>query len=216
MRGFTSMKTKRAEGSSKPPATMNSTVPTPRYWQLSSSRTAHSVIRSRSPGWMRAGATSTTFWFLSCTLQSRSYKCAHPPWPSANTWTSMCRASSRNSSRKTEPLPKAVLASLVQRSKASFSSSSCRTRRMPRPPPPNAALKMIGSGKDSRRRKSRASCQDPRKGEPFSTGTSLSTASSRARTLSPSSAMVSARGPMKVMPLASQAAANSALSDRKP
>ncbi len=48
------------------------------------------------------------------------------------------------------------------------------------------------------------------------TGTPAATASSRADTLLPSSAMVSASGPTNTMPAARVARANSGFSDRKP
>ena len=48
------------------------------------------------------------------------------------------------------------------------------------------------------------------------TGTPTETARLRAETLSPKSRMVSADGPMKVMLAASQASANSGLSDSRP
>lgn len=47
------------------------------------------------------------------------------------------------------------------------------------------------------------------------TGTPIETARLRAATLLPSRPMVSAEGPMKVIPAAAQASANSGLSERK-
>lgn len=47
-------------------------------------------------------------------------------------------------------------------------------------------------------------------------GTPANAASSRARCLRPNSRICAAVGPIKAMPAASQASANSALSDKKP
>ena len=53
-------------------------------------------------------------------------------------------------------------------------------------------------------------------GLPGTSGTLAARAASRAASLSPSAAMVFGRGPMKVMPAASQAFANSAFSAKNP
>mmetsp|Transcript_165444 Transcript_165444/g.530879 ORF Transcript_165444/g.530879 Transcript_165444/m.530879 type:complete len:232 (-) Transcript_165444:403-1098(-) len=216
MRGFTSMKINLASGFVKSSATMNSTVPTPWYSQFWIRRTAQSVMRWRRSGCMRAGATSTTFWFRICTEQSRSKRWTTPPRPSETTCTSMWRASCRNSSKKTAPLPKAVRASLVQLLKALSSSDCFVTKRMPRPPPPKAALKIIGRSMLWSKRYCCACSAVSMNGDPRKIGTWLASASSRARTLSPSSAIVSALGPMNLMPLLAHSAENSALSLRKP
>ena len=57
-----------------------------------------------------------TFWLRRCTEQSRTPTAQAVPWPSAMTWTSMCRAPVTSFSRKTTPEPKARCASSRVRS----------------------------------------------------------------------------------------------------
>ena len=66
------------------------------------------------------------------------------PWRSPRTCTSMCLARGMYFSRKTAGLPKARPASLRASSSRSARSAAFVTTRMPRPPPPNAALMMSG------------------------------------------------------------------------
>jgi hypothetical protein len=64
--------------------------------------------------------------------------------PSERIWISMWRGESTYRSMNMEPSPKAFSASLDASLKSGPSSSALRTTRMPRPPPPKAALQMTG------------------------------------------------------------------------
>ena len=87
--------------------------------------------------------------------------------------------------------------------------------RMPRPPPPNAAL--IISGNPISLATFKASVRSSTGfSVPGSVGTDASSASARAATLSPINFSSSGRGPTNVMPASTQACANSAFSDRNP
>ena len=61
----------------------------------------------------------------------------------------MCRAREMNFSTKISSLPKALSDSRRAASKASAKSLACWTTRIPRPPPPWAALRMTGNLSDS-------------------------------------------------------------------
>ena len=116
---------------------------------------------------------------------------------------------------KMSSLPKALRASLLTSSNAGMTSSGISHRRMPRPPPPAAALRM--TGKPKLMAFSSASCPSRRGSEqPGMTGTPHSMAICLAESLSPILPSTSLGGPMNVMPAASQARAKSAFSDRKP
>lgn len=69
-----------------------------------------------------AGATSTNFWCLRWTEQSRSNKCTTFPALSPRTCSSMCRGFSMNFSMNMAPFPKAASASLDASAKLSFTS----------------------------------------------------------------------------------------------
>ncbi len=88
--------------------------------------------------------SSMTFWLRRCSEQSRTPSAQAVPRPSAMTCTSMCRAPVTSRSRNTTPLPNERSASSLVRWKASESSSSDRTTRMPRPPPPAVAFSISG------------------------------------------------------------------------
>jgi hypothetical protein len=93
--------------------------------------------------------------------------------------------------------------------------SALCTTRMPRPPPPKAALMM--SGKPiSFAIFSASSRSVTGSSVPGSTGTLIFLASARAAVLSPIMSSSSGRGPTKMMPASAQARANSAFSERKP
>jgi hypothetical protein len=94
-------------------------------------------------------------------------------------------------------------------------SSWFRTTRIPRPPPPMAALMMTGKP-TSLTNPAASSYFSMAPSVPGTVGTPALSANSRALTLSPSPSMVSGRGPMKAMPASSTAFANSGFSDRKP
>ena len=86
---------------------------------------------------------------------------------------------------------------------------------MPRPPPPKLAL-MI-SGKPIRLAASRMALGSVSASSvPGTVGTSVSRASRLAAVLSPNVSSCSGVGPTNVMPLAAQARAKAAFSDRKP
>ena len=165
-----------------------------------------------SPG---AGATSTTFWWRNWTEQSRSCRWTTLPDESARIWTSMCLGRAISLSRKTAPSPNAAWASLQQRSKASAICSALSTTRIPRPPPPAAALSITGYPR------SWASFSASRADSmglalPGTTGMSSDSASVRALTLSPNKASVSGDGPINATPSAAHNAAKAAFSDKKP
>ena len=87
--------------------------------------------------------------------------------------------------------------------------------RMPRPPPPKAALMAIGRPCSSANaRASAASATGP--SVPGTSGAPARTAISRAVTLLPSASITSAVGPIHVRPAATTARAKSAFSERNP
>ena len=86
---------------------------------------------------------------------------------------------------------------------------------MPRPPPPHDALSMTGRPIAAAIFLT-ASMSSGSGSVAGTTGTPTSTARLRAATLLPSLRIVSGDGPMKMMPLAAQASANSGLSDSSP
>ena len=104
-----------------------------------------------------------------------------------------------NFSTNTLALPKAVLLSRCALSSATASSSSPRTIRMPRPPPPWAAL--IITGQPSSLAIVSASWKPLTGFElPARIGTPACFASSRAAVLSPSVCSSSTRGPTNTIP----------------
>jgi hypothetical protein len=95
------------------------------------------------------------------------------------------------------------------------SSLSFFTTRMPRPPPPKAALMMSGKPMDFAAL-SAASRSAMASSVPGSVGTPMRWATARAAVLSPIMSRISGRGPTKVMPARAHARANSGFSLRKP
>jgi len=154
-----------------------------------------------------------------------------PTCPSPRICTSICLALTRNLSMKIVPSPKADNASDPARSYADASSSSLRTTRIPRPPPPIAALSMTGSPyfftKAKASATSRIASEPGTIGMPASVAMSTTSASAeiyrvqglpsaRADVLSPIRSMESGVGPTHLIPAASTLRANTAFSDRKP
>ena len=86
--------------------------------------------------------------------------------------------------------------------------------RMPRPPPPAAALIITGKPVVSTKANA-ASADSTRPSLPGTVGTPALAAASRAATLSPIRRIAWAVGPTKISPAASTASANSAFSARK-
>ena len=127
----------------------------------------------------------------------------------------MCRACWMNFSTNTFALPKAVWLSRWALSRATASSSSPRTTRIPRPPPPWAALIITGQPSSLAIFSASAwlvtGCELPAR-----IGTPARLARSRAAVLSPSVSRSSTRGPTNVIPASRQAAANSGFSERNP
>ena len=85
--------------------------------------------------------------------------------------------------------------------------------RMPRPPPPNAAL--TSTGKPIRAASASRSTSGPTV-TPGSTGTPAASISALARIFEPIDAIASGVGPTNVSPAAAQSRANCAFSDRNP
>ena len=127
----------------------------------------------------------------------------------------MCLGASTYRSRNMRPSPNAASASDDARVNASLSSPMVRTIRMPRPPPPIAALSMIGMP-NSCANASAASTSSVASSVPGTKGRPHSFASDFAMTLSPICVIVSLRGPMKMMPSSSHRLAKLAFSERKP
>ncbi len=112
------------------------------------------------------------------------------------------------------PSPNADAASRRAPSTASRSSAAERTIRIPRPPPPKAALtssgKPIAVGLDVEVGRPSVTVA------PGSTGTPAAAISALASSLEPIDAIASGDGPTKVSPAAAQSRANPAFSERKP
>jgi hypothetical protein len=106
----------------------------------------------------------------------------------------MCFGLSRNRSTKTVPLPKADFASDVARLKESSKLDCSLTTRIPRPPPPNAALMMIGNPNSSVNFLTSSNFSTG-PSVPGTTGTLALIARVLAETLSPSESMTSGEGP---------------------
>ena len=172
---------------------------------------------SLSPG---AGASSTSFWCRRCSEQSRSPRATTAPSASARSWTSMCRAGRISRSRYTDPSPNADAASREPLTSAAGRSSGRVTRRMPRPPPPAAALTSNGKPIRSAVATIAAIWSGRSIGAasrvPGTDGTSTRAASRRAFSLSPSASIVPDAGPTKTRPASSTALANAARSARNP
>ena len=127
----------------------------------------------------------------------------------------MCFGRSKKRSTNTVPFPKADFASEVARSKESFRDACSRTTLMPRPPPPKAALIIMGKPYSSVNAFTSSNFSTG-PSVPGTTGTLHFIAKVRAETLSPRELIVSAVGPTNMRPAASTARAKSAFSERKP
>ena len=116
----------------------------------------------------------------------------------------MWRAGRISRSRKTDPSPKADAASADPAASAAGSSAGVATRRIPRPPPPAAALTSNGKPirSASARIAGRASGRSTETGSivPGTPSTPTDRASRRAWILSPSASMTAADGPTKTRP----------------
>ena len=113
------------------------------------------------------------------------------------------------------PSEKAASASAEAVLNAPATSSGSRTIFIPRPPPPEAALRI--TGKPIFRAYSSASWASCSVcGQPGRSGSPASAAASRARTLFPISRSISGRGPIQAIPQRWTTSANAAFSERKP
>jgi len=190
-------------------------VATPTYFASRRSRIDASRMRRTSasdrPG---GGASSTTFWCLRCTEQSRRPSANTVPCRSAAICTSTWRAPKTAASANSVPSPKALAASVVALSNAARSSPGSRTSRMPRPPPPAVAFSISGK---PMRAATRSTSSRPI-GPPLHglTGTSAASANSLEAILSPSLRIVSALGPRKTISLASSFSTKLGSSARNP
>lgn len=137
------------------------------------------------------GASSTTFWYRRCIEHSLSHKCVTLPWQSPTICISTCRNPSTAAFSANTCLvglsSMALVASLCR-------SSKWRINRMPRPPPPSTALTMTGKPTLSANTLT-ASILPVGSVRAGSTGTSHSTASRRASSLSPVRFSTSLPGP---------------------
>jgi hypothetical protein len=89
--------------------------------------------------------------------------------------------------------------------------------RIPRPPPPAAALTISGKrSSPSPAHSTMSSSLRPGRSMPGTVATPASAASSLAATLSPSLSLASGGGPTNTRPASAQARANEARSERKP
>ena len=127
----------------------------------------------------------------------------------------MCFGLTKNFSIKISSFPNAFWASAFTNSKAGLTSSGVSQRRIPRPPPPAAAFKMIGKPNDSAKAKA-SSASFNGSVEPGMIGTPALMAISLALNLSPIFAKIWLGGPINTIPASSQAFANSAFSLKKP
>ena len=116
------------------------------------------------------------------------------------------------------PLPNAPTASRRAAATASVSSPGVATTRMPRPPPPKAALTSTGNpiSVSARSASPAGSCSPSSMAMPGSTGTPALPISCLAEVLEPMDRIAAGGGPTKVSPAAAQASAKSAFSDRNP
>ena len=120
-----------------------------------------------------------------------------------------------NFSMNTRSSPKADLASLVARRKASRTSASSWAMRMPLPPPPAAAFSI--TGKPMPLAISTASSGVGMASQwPGTVGTPASLAARLAMILSPISLITSELGPTKAIPALARAWAKLVFSERKP
>ena len=111
------------------------------------------------------------------------------------------------------PSPNADAASRSADATASASSSGACTTRMPRPPPPNAALTSTGYPTVS----PAAITSSPAVTvAPGRTGTPACSMSALAASFEPMASIASGVGPTKVTPASAHARANGACSDRNP
>ena len=144
---------------------------------------------------------------------SRSNRWTTSPDASPRIWTSTCRGSVTNRSRNTVPSPNAEAASLRALLTASDRSAGPATSRMPRPPPPNAALTSSGKPTSAAAASRSVWSVTVTLGR---VGTPASAMAVLAAILSPMASMVSGAGPTKISPALAQDRANAAFSDRKP
>ena len=194
----------------------NSTVPTLRYPAAATSPVAASAISALLSGVSTGEADSSmTFWLRRWMLQSRTPSAHTLPATSAATWTSMWRAPVNRRSMNTVGSPNDRAASALARSKDSARPSIPSTNRIPRPPPPAAALTRSGNPMRSAwwRAASRSSTGPPLHA---ATGAPTCSASRFAPILSPRRRMTSPGGPMNVTPIRSHRSANSGCSATNP
>ena len=161
------------------------------------------------------GLSSIIFWWLRCTLQSRSPKATTLPWLSAmictSTWRGFCTARSKYMVLSPKPLTDSRCAMLNMSAKSSSDSDT----RMPLPPPPEEALIMMGQPM-SRACSSASSTSCSPFFVPGTTGTPASIMVRRAWLLLPMRSMTSGAGPMKTMSFSRHSLAKVEFSDRKP
>ncbi len=127
----------------------------------------------------------------------------------------MCFGFSIYFSKKIVPSPKAVKASPCASLNSGIKSSALRTTRIPRPPPPAAALTMMGKPIREASFIRISSLVISALLSPMM-GTLTLRAIFLAATLSPNRFMTSALGPIKIMPSSSQRLAKFTFSDKKP
>jgi hypothetical protein len=162
------------------------------------------------------GAISMTFWWRRCTEQSRSCRCMTLPWRSPRIWTSRCFACGMYFSRNTAGIaegPAGLGLRFVEQLGRGRRPS--RTTRIPRPPPPNAAL-MISGNPMALAALQRFVALGERFLGPGERGNADAFGHGARRGLVAHRSRSSGRGPTKVMPARPQARANSAFSLRKP
>ncbi len=120
-------------------------MPAPTYFTALAAFTATRPISARICGvTMALGVSSMTFWCRRCTLHSRSPSQMQLPCVSAKTWISTCRGRAMAFSMYTRSSAKEAIASRLAVARAESNSRGSATSRIPLPPPPAAALSMIG------------------------------------------------------------------------
>ena len=127
----------------------------------------------------------------------------------------MCLGCNTNRSRNSVSSPNADAASRRALTSAAGSSAASCTTRMPLPPPPADGLTRTGKP-TSAAPAMRSSSVSPGREMPGTTGTPKADTAALAAILSPIVSMAATGGPMKTMPGAFSAAANSAFSERNP
>ena len=92
-----------------------------------------------------AGASSSTFWWRRCSEQSRLPSHTALPWLSASTWISTWRGWPQEFLDVDLGVAEGAARFLAgQRERVEQGGLFARTTRMPRPPPPPAALTITG------------------------------------------------------------------------